>query len=61
MKPPDVLVTGKVVADLKERRLLRDEDLVSVAEKLVSGRAKVEDWRVWAEKALSDPKGGHHA
>ncbi len=61
MKPPDAIVTEKVVSDLKERRLLTNEDLPTVAAKLLTGKAKAADWRVWAENALAVTERGNDA
>ena len=52
-KSPNVVLANLVVAKLKEKGSITEEQIDEALAKLKTGTASSEDWRLWAELALA--------
>lgn len=48
-KTPDEIVAERIVASLKEEKLIPEQKLKGLAEKLVAGSLKADDWRLFVD------------
>lgn len=48
-KTPDETVAERIVESLKEQKLIPEQKLKGLAEKLVAGSLKADDWRLFVD------------
>lgn len=48
-KTPDEIVAERIVESLKDRRLIPEQRLKGLTEKLVAGSLKADDWRLFVD------------
>ena len=48
-KTPDEIVAERIVESLKERKLIPEQRLKGLTEKLVAGSLKADDWRLFVD------------
>ncbi|MEA2175280.1 MAG: hypothetical protein QOD00_2872 [Blastocatellia bacterium] len=48
-KTPDEIVAERIVASLTEQKLIPEHSLKGLAEKLIAGSLKAEDWRLFVD------------
>ena len=53
---PDYIVARRIVIALREKKLLTEDRLKGLEEKLASGAVSTEDWRILAELGGESPK-----
>lgn len=48
-KTPDEIVAERIVASLTEQKLIPEQRLTGLAEKLIAGSLKADDWRLFVD------------
>ena len=55
-KTPDRIVAERIISELREKRLVNDDQLEDLEKKLPTGKLSAEDWRLMAELTIAKAK-----